>query len=105
MGQALPPSGSSVMAMALVLSMDSGGLETSRTNFPLASGITIIEGMGLAPLCFGNKPQLKNMMRRWHGNLFSHDDDAKFRMPLGFQLRSLGVFALQEQFSRNWDPS
>src|SRR5256885_987022 len=52
-GAWLPPAGSSVMARALVASRASGGLATSRTNFPLASGRRVSEGIGLPPDVLG----------------------------------------------------
>src|ERR1700686_1532380 len=52
-GAALPPAGSSVMASALVLPLVSGGLETRITKFPLESGRTVMDGIGLLPGAFG----------------------------------------------------
>src|SRR5205807_9075896 len=52
-GAWLPPAGSSVMARALVASIALGGLVTRRTNFPLASGRKVSDGMGLPPGILG----------------------------------------------------
>ena len=52
-GAALPPAGSSVMASALVLLLAAGGLETKITKLPLASGRTVMDGIGLPPGAFG----------------------------------------------------
>ena len=52
-GAALPPAGSSVMASALVSLLAPGGLETRITKFPLTSGRTVTEGIGLPPGVYG----------------------------------------------------
>jgi acyl-CoA hydrolase len=52
-GCRLPPSGSSVIARFFVFSGESGGLATSKSNFPSASGRRVSEGTGLAPGAFG----------------------------------------------------
>src|SRR6266403_2933199 len=52
-GCGLPPSGSSVIAKALVAPGESGGFATSKSKFPSAVGRNVDDGNGFAPDALG----------------------------------------------------